>query len=104
HAGQRFARSGPDVLALVPDAGGTLANRKAAALAEIVTPRKRWPKRIVRLGGLRTAAALVHLGGGEGRRVGEREADLRIDGVVHPSGLAAKSGAGEKLARSVIAK
>src|SRR5205814_10180029 len=104
HAGRRLAWPGSNVLALVPDAAGTLADREAAAFAEIVAPGQRRPKRVVRLGGLRTVAALVHLGGGEGRRVRERKADLRINGVVHPSGLAAKSSAGEKLARPIVAK
>src|SRR6187399_3041166 len=104
HAGKRLARSRSNVLALVPDTGGTLADRETAAFAEIVSPGQRRPERIVRLGALRTVAAPVQLGGGEGRRVRERKADLRIDGVVHPSGLAAESSAGEKLARPIVAK
>ena len=57
-----------------------------------------------RLGGMLAAAPLVHLRIGIGRRVGERETDLRIDRVVRAAALAAKSGAGQKLARSVVAE
>src|SRR6478609_3968186 len=104
HSGRRLARSRANVLALMTDAGGTLADREAAALAEIVAPGHGRRRDVVGFGGDGPVAALVDLRTGGGRSVGQRKADLRIDRIVGATALAAKTGAGQKLARPVVAE
>ncbi len=92
-----------DVLALVADAGGALADRKAAALAEVIAPRPHLRAGVVCVGG-RTLTPLIHFGAGEGGRIRKRKADLRIDRVVDAAALVVEAGAGQQLAGPVIAE
>src|SRR5581483_11052970 len=103
-AGCGAARRGPDVLALMADAGRALADRKAAPLAEIVAPGVGDVRAVVDARHARAFAVLEHLGVGVGGKIGKRKANLRIDGVVDAAALAAEAGAGENLARSVVAE
>src|SRR5262249_11151936 len=54
----------------------------------------------------RVAIAAMHegLGVGEGGRVGERETDLGIDGVIRDPAVAPEAGAGEQVAGAVVGK
>src|SRR5262249_3086066 len=116
-----------DVLTLMAKTARALADIEIAMLTEIIPPRIG----IVVRGGfvqneplsVDTAAIGPHpiqksqsrasgrvavppipegLGSGEGGRVGERETDLGVDGIIRNPAVALEAGAGEQVARAVV--
>ena len=84
-----------------------MADREAAAFAEIVAPGNVCGlngQHIGRIGDAGAWAAPIPLAAREGGRVGQWKADLRVDRVVPPPALAAEAGAGLDLAGRVIAE
>ena len=85
-----------NVLALVSEAAGALADVEAAGLAEIVPPQIA-AGRLLRFG-----APCVGLRADKGRRFLDRKADLRIGGPVDMAALLARTAAGEDVAARTV--
>src|SRR6266498_1164041 len=122
-----LARRWTDVLALVAETAWALSDIEVAMLAEIIPPGigvvvgggfiqhehlsvdtaaiRLDPVKESRTGASgRVAVAPIHerLGIGEGGRIGERETDVGIDGVIGDPAFAPEAGAGKYLPGSVI--
>src|SRR5262249_35429346 len=94
----RLAGRRADVLALMADAAGTLADGEAAPRAEVNAP---WIAVRI-LAAERLAAAPIDLGGRMRRRIRKRETDVGIDRVVQTAAETARAAARHQPAGAVI--